>query len=192
MSRENELTEHKLFYTGVGSRNTPQPVLRLIRNLATQLGEQFILRSGGADGADSAFEAGADLISAEKEIYLPWKNYNNNSSHLFNQPYGAGAIAKEAYGERWIHLTPAVKKLMTRNVLQVLGEDLQTPSSFVVCWTEDGCESAEERTRNTGGTGQTIAIASMFNIPVFNLANDDAIERMLDHIANILEIDVEM
>ena len=39
---------------------------------------QGTLRSGGADGADLAFEIGA----ANKEIYLPSKDFNNNSSDL--------------------------------------------------------------------------------------------------------------
>jgi len=33
---------------------------------------------------------------------------------------------------------------MTRNVCQVLGMDLNTPVSFVVCYTRDGATSFEQ------------------------------------------------
>jgi hypothetical protein len=50
-----------------------------------------------------------------------------------------------------------------------LGKDLNTPSVFVVCWTEDGCFHDNERTKETGGTGQAISVASDNDIPIFNL-----------------------
>lgn len=67
-------------YTGIGSRETPYEILQLMKELARLMSECFILRSGGADGADSAFESGC---SGLKEIYLPWKNFNNNTSSLY-------------------------------------------------------------------------------------------------------------
>ena len=75
-------------------------------------------------------------------------------------------------------LPDSVKRLMARSCYQVLGQDLRTPSDFVVCWTQDGAESEAERTRETGGTGQAIALASRWNIPVFNLARSDALDRI--------------
>ena len=55
-------------YTGVGSRNTPLPVLFTLSAIARKLGENgYVLRSGGAKGADSAFEWGASKY--EKVIF---------------------------------------------------------------------------------------------------------------------------
>ena len=61
--------------------------------------------------------------------------------------------------------------MMTRNVHQILGLDLRTPTSAVICWTADGATSIT--TEDTGGTGQAIRIASDLGIPVFNLKNHD-------------------
>lgn len=48
-------------YTGIGSRETPPDILELMTKIARFMFKQgFTLRSGGADGADSAFEAGAE------------------------------------------------------------------------------------------------------------------------------------
>ena len=49
---------------------------------------------------------------------------------------------------------------------------------YVICWTPDGCESHLTRSIKTGGTGTAIAIASTNGIPVFNLKNADAIDRL--------------
>lgn len=59
-----------MIYTGIGSRETPPEIQEIMTNYARKLDKLgFILRSGGAMGADTAFEKG----STNKEIYLPWK-----------------------------------------------------------------------------------------------------------------------
>ena len=48
------------FYTGIGSRQTPKDILNLIEDVAFKLASKgYILRSGAAKGADTAFEDGA-------------------------------------------------------------------------------------------------------------------------------------
>ena len=70
-----------MFYAGIGSRKTPPTIRSLMTKCANQLhNEGFTLRSGGAQGADTAFELGAQL---RKEIYLPWRRFNGNDSHLY-------------------------------------------------------------------------------------------------------------
>lgn len=60
-----------------------------------------------------------------------------------------------------------VLHLMARNGYQVLGKDFNSPSDFLICYTEDG--ATKETSRGTGGTGQAIRIAVKNNIPVWNL-----------------------
>ena len=67
---------------------------------------------------------------------------------------------------------------MARNSHQILGWDLRSPVDLVVAWTPDGAENEKERSHATGGTGQTIALASRWKIPVFNLARPDAMDRL--------------
>jgi len=71
-----------------------------------------------------------------------------------------------------------VRKLHARNCFQVLGAGLTTPSRFVVCWTPDGAETEQERSRETGGTATAIVLAARRGIPVINLQRDDAMERL--------------
>jgi hypothetical protein len=181
-------TERTMYYAGIGSRKTPVDILIKMQKLARRFGQLgFILRSGGANGADRAFETGA----TNKEICLPWRAFNGNDSQLYEPTKEAFAVARYNH-PAWSKLTEAEKKLMARNTHQVLGPSIDSEtlrstdkslvSDFVVCWTPDGVETAIKRTSKTGGTGQAIQIAYYHEIPVFNLKNDDAMERLAKHI----------
>lgn len=146
------------YYTGVGSRETPQEILSIMTRIARCLKDRgYILRSGGAIGADSAFAAGAD---GAVEVWRP-----EHATDL------AQEIASK-YHPVWGRLNPYVRKLHGRNVFQVLGYDLSTPSEFLICWTPDGCTSHAQRSIKTGGTGTAISIASAYGVTVSNLAVD--------------------
>lgn len=157
-------------YTGVGSRETPEPMLEQMRALGATLAKAaFTLRSGGADGADMAFEQGArSAAGARMQIYLPWQAFNGNSSPLYTVDRRALDIARGLH-PTWHRLTPSARKLHGRNCYQVLGLSLDTPSRFLVCWTSDGCESTRTRSVKTGGTGTAIELAERHGVPVFNL-----------------------
>lgn len=172
-----------MYYAGIGSRKTPPEVLKEMSAIAERLSSLgFTLRSGGADGADSLFEQGCDKANGRKEVFLPWKGFNGRDSKLFEQSPQAVYLASEAHPS-WHSCSQGVKKMHARNVHQVLGHyqeygGFTKPSSFVICWTPDGCEHTSTRKRETGGTGQAITIASNNNVPVFNLFNPDAVARM--------------
>lgn len=151
-----------LIYTGIGARATPYHVkdkmYRLGRGLAL-VGAK--LRSGGADGADTAFEQGCLDAGGACDIFLPWKGFNGHHSPLYGTTRDARLLAKR-YHPKWHILSNGVRDLMGRNCYQILGSDLNTPCSFVVCWTPNGAI--------TGGTGQALRMAGDLNIPVFNFA----------------------
>jgi len=165
------------FYAGIGSRETPPGIEPMIEEASGFLGKLgFTLRSGGAPGADSMFEK---YHKGEMEIYLPWAKFNDNISDLYldnmdqTKVSEAREIAREHHPS-WSYLSEAAKKLMTRNTFQVLGKDLKTPVSFIVCWTKGG--------RIEGGTGQALRIAKRNFIPIFNLYNKDCLHQIKLHI----------
>lgn len=161
-------------YSGIGSRQTPKHILEIMTKTAEVLATRgFTLRSGGAGGADTAFEAGA----GEHEIYLPWPKFQGSSSQLIVQPGKAFNIASE-FHPTWDRCSQGARKLHARNVHQVLGMDFNHPSKFVLCWTPDGCTGMATRTRKTGGTGMAISIAEHYGIPVFNLMLSEHYDRL--------------
>lgn len=151
------------YYTGIGSRSAPKEVLEYFYLIGYFLANKgFTLRSGGAQGADSYFEAGCDRSEGSKEIYLPWKNFEGSSSDLIISNPQAYEIA-ERFHPYWYNLSEGAQKLQARNSHQVFGLDLKTPSEFLLCWTKRGL--------GEGGTGQAIRIASRYDIPVFDAGN---------------------
>lgn len=145
------------FYTGVGGRKTPEHIMLQMTEIAMELGAKgYTLRSGGADGADTAFERGANT----KDIYLPWQGFNNNKSDLYHVCEEAIKLAKELHPKGG-SLRESVLRLHARNCYQVLGKDLNTPSEFLICWTPGG--------EVVGGTATAIRLAQLWGIPIFNL-----------------------
>lgn len=167
------------YYAGIGSRECPKEILELIVKTAFWLSNKnFILRSGGAEGCDKAFEFGCDKANGKKEIFLPWKGFNNSTSQYIVKEKKAFDIAAK-YHPRYATLKDGAKKLQARNSHQVLGWDLDTPSSFVVCYTKEG--------KGEGGTGQAIRIAKDYNIPVFDFGKFKSIDESRIEFMNFIK-----
>lgn len=154
MGREH-VPMDRLIYTGVGSRKTPLEIQMLMSRFAACLSKMdWTLRSGGAEGADKAFAAGA----VKREIYRP--------EHCTPE---ALEMARK-FHPKWHLLSTYAQALHGRNAMQVLGPGLDSPSRFLMCWTPDGCTSHAARSINTGGTGTAISIADAHGIRIWNLA----------------------
>lgn len=152
------------YYAGIGSRKTPECALGRMRNYAARLAERgFIFRSGGAPGADTAFEEGTVNFPHQRRIYLPWPGYNNHwDGMVVGHDISLQEIAAR-YHPNWGCCKPGARKLHTRNVAQILGHaEPHVLSRFVLCWTEGA--------RGGGGTGQAIRIARAYGVPVYDLA----------------------
>jgi hypothetical protein len=166
-------------YAGIGSRETPTDFLDLMRRIAKRpKAAGFVLRSGGANGADEAFDVSATCA----EIFLPWPNFTGYGKRKTKLPAGPGIVVHAnathkarsiaaKHHPKWYSISDLSKAMHARNTHQILGATCEDPSAFVVCWTPDG--SVGKTTGKTGGTGQAIRIARAYGIPVFNLQRDD-------------------
>lgn len=151
------------YYTGVGSRKAPSKILKLAENISIKMSKKgFTLRSGGAIGADKAFEK----YAVKKDIF-----------YLYDSTQEAEDIVSKLH-KSWRSVSHIARKLHGRNAFQVLGRDLKTPSKFLICWTKDGAISHKERSIATGGTGTAISVADIYGIPVFNLKREDHYRRI--------------
>jgi hypothetical protein len=152
------------YYTGIGSRSCPALVGSVMTDIAKFLyTEQYILRSGGAPGADTYFENGV-TDDNYKEIYLARKGDFGNKSKLFGVSEEALNMAKKihpAWNSRGMTANNGKgRELHARNCYQVLGLNLDNPSNFLLCWTEDG--------NDIGGSRTAIILAKMKKIPILN------------------------
>lgn len=158
------------YYTGIGSRQTPEIWRDVFANIGTFLYQEYglILRSGGADGADTFFEK----ARGPKHIYLP--SYYFNSRTVDNIQYFKPSDLIRDRNEpiikqccpHWDNIKrPNVRNLLLRNICQIVGHDIERLhfSEFVLCWTPNG--------DFVGGTRYAMACADLYNIPIFNFGN---------------------
>lgn len=162
------------YYAGIGSRETPANIQLKMTAIAHRLDSMgYCLRSGGADGADSAFEKGA----TKKQIFLPWNGFCNKHADGINYFVPAERLDfVEKFHPKYSALSRAGLSLMSRNSYQVLGPNLNNPVDFVLCWTKEG--------KMLGGTAQALRIAQYYRIPIFNMESD-GISRLSEYIIRI-------
>ncbi len=145
-----------MIISGIGARATPMDVLQTIEQVGLMLAMRGIHgRSGGAAGADTAFERGMRVINPALIQVFP--------GHIGH--YLAWQRIAAQFHPNWDACDEGVRKLHARNVAIMLGSSPDVrpePVNAVVCWTPGGAI--------TGGTGQSLRIAAAYSIPVFNLA----------------------
>jgi hypothetical protein len=166
-------------YAGIGSRETPTDVLKLMTEASKyldsigytlQTGFTFKDKETGLDeeGADKAFSDG----SKNKILFGPsgirrtvngntsLETYDNNVSKI------SEAVVKEIHPAP-DRLTPGGLKLMARNTNQIFGKNLDSTVDFVLFYAEE----TDNPLRPKGGTGQAVEMARRKGIPTINMAN---------------------
>ena len=167
-------------YAGIGSRNTPAHIQDKMQELAAALaGHGYILRSGGAAGADSAFEQGCDRAQGAKQIFIPWNGFkprmnvpdvrrttNERGVLMPAQPADAEAISARFWPSDyvvWSALKSSTRALMARNTCQVLGPQLDRPAEFVLFWKPTDGRSS--------GTDHALRIAAAYEVHCVRVAD---------------------
>ena len=165
-----------MIYAGIGGRDTPQVIKATMTTFARGLGKRgMLLRSGGARGADEAFEAGCDSVRSTKEIFFPYRSRHPSAK------WDEALVMAEQVHPNWPALVKkgeVAQLLMARNCFQILGSQLDTPARLVICWTANGSD--------IGGTGNTIRLARKHGIPVVNLKNYASVDDMVAAIKSCL------
>ncbi len=151
-------------YAGIGARSTPNHIIKLMEDLGCILAKKgALLRSGGANGADVAFERGCNKGNGQKKIFRPSDDISVECQKL-----------AEKYHPNWSACSWFAKKAHSRNCQIVLGENLDSPVDAILCWTEKG--------QVVGGTGQALRLAKAYNIKILNLGNDADYRTLSDYV----------
>ena len=193
------------YYTGVGIRETPFEIYLVMKACAMVFEKKgYILRSGTALGADSAFEQGITNPD-NAEIYIPYKSFpqkmwKENSAINYIIPsenkdkyfQANNLLMRNNLYKRWETVKQEwVMKLHNRNIFQVLGQNLnkKEKSMFCLCYTSCGSTTYEQTDPNrTGGTGTAINTSSFFDVPVFNLAKENHLNRIVNFLKDNREL----
>ena len=164
------------YFTLVGSRHISEKEYLTLFGLAKYFAQHgYILRSGKADGADTAGELGfREGTYLKPEIYIPWKNFKGGSVLLGDEivlpmPKETLEYVKKIH-PAFDRLSQGALKLHQRNIHQVLGLDLHTPSEILIACADFKFDQYNiERVK--GGTATAWNLAKEFNIPCINIRN---------------------
>lgn len=173
-------------YAGVGSRQTPTAIAVLMRRLAARLAaDGYTLHSGGAQGADQAFEQGALEAGGKLHVFRPGpplRHPHHIDASLLQSFPDALSLARRTH-PAWGRCSRAAQLLHARNGFQVLSADLCTPVDFLVAWTPDfSLDPAGRVISVSGGTGQAVRLAVAHRIPVFHLGHPQHLHRIKSYI----------
>lgn len=159
-------------YAGIGSRDITPTERNQITRIANYLvAKGYFLYSGGADGADKAFEESCRGYGLK---FLPWPGFNMVQyskiySTVIHSDESMESVMK--YHPAPHVLSEAARKLMSRNYYQIHGFGDLPKVDFVVCCADPIRNSNGEV---KGGTGQAVRIALDLNIPVFNIRDKNS------------------
>ena len=174
-------------YAGIGSRKTPRSILDVMHRTAYYLASKnWSLRSGGAHGADRAFE---DAVRYHVDLPIIDGRVSHINEYLTIYKSEMGGIPENEkisdltkiarlYNKGFDSKPPYVQGLLIRNVQILLGYYANNPVRFVVCWTPNA--------QAIGGTGMGIRIAKAYNIQVHNLADPDTLAKICKKIGTVV------
>ena len=186
-----------MFYTTIGSRETPAHIQMQMAYLGYSLSaEGHVIRSGGARGADAAFQLGSMATGLpNREIYLPNATFtmspNGSKIPLDADPthvvptetamisavellrdngIGRSRIRPGITAQDLLRRDPVVR-LFARNAFQVLGYNLTTPSTELIGYMP--------LFGPPGGSKIAFDLAAAYGIPTFNLARATDLNRFM-------------
>lgn len=163
--------------TIIGSRKTPTEIQGHMRKIAEWCtGKGIVVRSGKAGGADAAAIYGCmdaytrGFGTVRPEMYVPWAGFGSEDmTNSFDINTGscleASLIAQKIH-PAWTRCSDGAKKLHTRNVHQILGVNLDTPSDVVLYWCTEVAGAP------TGGTATAVNLAKAYGCTCINMLHD--------------------
>lgn len=184
-------------YTGIGARDIPENKSDELSSLAMCFYQKGLrLRSGRAEGSDYAFQRGAEHSSKlrkerdtfNQEIYLPKPNFNTCFGRIgaidtWKLPnYEEAEKIMEDIHPAGRYLKGFARQAHTRNVYQVLGLDLNSPSDMLICYALP--DPKNPRTVK-GGTATAYSLAKLYKIPCYNTYFEEDSVKLWEIIQNL-------
>lgn len=165
-------------YAVVGNKEFPTDLIPKLTSIVKKLDSLgYTARTGSMNGLDVCVEE----LTTNVELQLPWKNFNNKESKNTYSSPEILAIAKSLQ-PGFDELALPIKGFLAKNVRVLLGGKGISRAIFLLCHSEDGADSARQVTSRTASVGHAIKVADKFNIPVFNLKNDNVEEQLMSYL----------
>jgi hypothetical protein len=132
------------------------------------------------DGSHTAEQDGLiEKFGSRVETYLPWKKFRSTMEPTLGEPH-IDAYGHASYFHTKFNNLP-VKAFLAREVHVMLGSDLKTPVNLLLFYSDswDG-DMGNLNNDSVGYARFMLGMANKLDVKVFNLANDGAIEEIVE------------
>lgn len=168
-----------MIFTIIGNRDVPEHArVKYVPIVKALLKAGHEGRSGGAKGMDYVLTQAIEELMTEgltgfkASVYIPTRQFNDlqwgklgHRVHYvkwFKNYDKAVELAGQCH-PAWHHCDDYSRSMHARNVYEILGTDLNTPSDFVLCYAKTNRNGVV-----IGGTGTAIKLAQCHSVPVYN------------------------
>lgn len=157
----------------IGDPETPEGAIREFERLTKELiADGFTVRTG----CDNPTAKAVTAVAGQAEVFVPWGGFGGQEAFYGKTNNMSQRIACH-FAPYLITAKRAARVIQSYYLLLLLGKDNVSHSRFLITWTPKGEETMEGVNRETGSMGLIIKVANSLNIPVFNLGNNDAVDR---------------
>lgn len=155
-----------------GAPDSLIPVIREIADICRNAG--LTIRASSMDGFDKLVMNNVP----DAEFHIPWKDFGGvtNAKSTFNSEI-CKEFAKRTLPE-WGGLKESHQAFFCKNVRLVLGKNLDSHCQVAIIWSEDGVEGPANRGQRSSHAGHIAALCHACGIPVINLNNPNAVQRL--------------
>lgn len=164
----------------MGNYNANESILPLIQEVMNILRRNgFTARVSASKGFE---EMAYNAAGRDGEVYLPFKGFEGKQEGFSTY---SDAVSKEfakRFLPEWNTIKESHQTFYSKNARLVLGKGCKAPAQVAIIWSDDGVEGPSSRTQKSGHAGHVAAIAHAMKIPVFNLNNPGAIQRLTQFI----------
>ncbi len=137
----------------------------------------YTLRIGGGNEFEMALEPHAQRL----ELYLPWKGFNQRESKFSYNSESAKQLAA-LFHPGFEQLNYPIQAFIARNVRMMVGSNLKSPTLALIVYSEDGATKLQDIGQKTATARTVITLANYLRIPVFNLANENALASIVAYL----------
>lgn len=137
----------------------------------------YTLRIGGGNEFEMALEPHAQRL----ELYLPWKGFNQRESKFSYNSESAKKLAA-LFHPGFEQLNYPIQAFIARNVRMMVGSNLKSPTLALIVYSEDGATKLQDIGQKTATARTVITLANYLRIPVFNLANENALASIVTYL----------
>jgi len=123
------------------------------------------------------------LEGAKVVSYMPWKKFNPDAINpIMSNPIGY-RIAITVH-RAFMKLPAAVRAILSKDTIALLGEDATDPVDFVLAWNDGGDEAITRKSefKKIGNNTFILQVCGKANIPVLNAYNATFLDRLKEAI----------